>query len=497
MTKHESAHELVNSVADPSSFTAGPHAEVRDDPLHFVDPRKRHAERLKEAREKTGMQNGLLWGKARIDQIPTVLITNEWEFIAASLGIAEAETLVSALNTAAAERLPAIWLARGAGTSMMEGTFPLVALSRILAARNALAANHIPLITVVLDHLSAGSNICASQGDVVLALAGARIGYAGSRVVQMMDDKPLPDDFQTAEYAYANGQLDGVIKRENLRETLLRLLDLFSADEGLPAERPVRQAEPYTKHDAWECVQLSRSPDKLPVRKLLEKMADDFFELHGDRVSGDDPALFGGIARIGGQRFVVVGHRGGHKVEWKIRHNLSSPHPSGHRKAIRLVHLAERLSLPILTLIDTPGACADIRSEAEGQAGVIGQLISAMLDVSVPTISVILGEGGSSAALALASSDRVIMTDASWYSSITPEGAAAILWKDVEKKAEAAAALKLTPSDHLEAGLVDLVIPSSPRTTDFASLLRSTVLGYLHELAETGPDLARRSRAVG
>jgi len=158
------------------------------------------------------------------------------------------------------------------------------------------------------------------------------------------------------------------------------------------------------------------------------------------------------------------------------------PHPSGHRKAIRFVQLAERLQLPILTLIDTPGAYADIRSEAEGQGGAIGQLICAMLEVSVPRIAVILGEGG--AAVPLATADRVVMTDASWYSAISPEGAAQLLWKDMGKKEEAVAALKLAPSDLLEAGIVDIVIPASPKNTDFVSLLRSMVLRCFRELTD-------------
>ncbi len=473
--------ELLVTLADPDSFSLGTQPKVQNDPIHFIGPRP-YAEELHRIREKTGLSSAVIWGKAEIGGNPVVLIANDRRFMLGSLGSAEVAAIIRAFEEAASEKLPVIWFALGSGARMQEGAHSLVGLSRVLGARNVLAREHLPFIAVGMNPLLGGSTVCAMQGDIILAMDDARIGYAGPRVVEMWEKFPLPVNFQEASYAYANGHVDAIVKGDTLPNTLRNLANLLAPCDSPEMDKDIGQEESFLRRDAWECVEMSRSAGKLSVPDLLSQMADGFFELHGDRISGDDPAILGGIAKIGGQPFMVIGHRSGHQMEWKIRHNLNMPHPSGHRKAIRLVRLAERLQLPILTLIDTPGVYPDVRSEAEGQGGVIGQLICAMLEVSVPRIAVILGEGAGGAALALATADRVIMTDASWYSVIPPEGAAQILWKDMEKKEEAAAALKLAPSDLLEAGIVDIVIPASPQKRDFASLLRSTVLRCFREL---------------
>jgi len=494
MVTGDSAYELIQSVADASSFGAGPQVEAVALPL-TLDAPVPYADRLRKAREETGLLNGVVWGEAGIGGTPAVLLANDWRFLGGSVGVAETKTLVAAFEAAVQKNLPVVWLARGGGSRMQECAHSLAALSQALAARNVLAAKHLPLITVAMDPLFGGSNLLAMQGDVVLAIAGARIGYAGIRVVEMMEPKPLPDRFQTAEWAYRNGHVDAVVAVEDLQGVLADVLHLLSPDGRAPVAEATKPESDFVQRSAWECVESSRSPDNLPMRELLDEMAEQVFELRGDRICGDDPAVLGAIVRMEGQRFVMIGHAGVHAVEDRIRHNLNAPHPSGHRKALRLVRLAERLGLPILTMIDSPGAHADVLSEAEGQGYVLGQLIGAMLEVQVPTIGLIAGEGISAAALALASTDQLMMTDASWYSVIAPEGAAAILWGDPEKKIEAAAALGLAPSDLLKVGLVDMVVPSSPKTGDFASILRSAILRSFQRAKEAGPSLAKRSRA--
>jgi acetyl-CoA carboxylase carboxyl transferase subunit alpha len=192
---------------------------------------------------------------------------------------------------------------------------------------------------------------------------------------------------------------------------------------------------------------------------------------------------------------MVVGHDTacGHDTLFKIAHNFNMVEASGHRKALRLVRLADRLRMPILTLIDTPGASVGVRSESEGQVQVMGELLDAMLGVSVPTVAFILGEGGSGGAVPLASADRLLMTDASYCSVLSPEAAALILLKDPAKAPHAAEALKLTPGDLKALGLVDRILPVGEGSDDFAVVLRNTFLACLREL-DGRPDVVRRAR---
>jgi len=493
MVTAESANKLIESVADASSFAAGRRVEAELPPL-ILDAPVPYADRLRKAREETGLTSGIVWGEAKIGGTRAVLVANDWRFLGGSLGGAETKALAAAFETAAGKHLPVIWFARSSGSRMQECAHSLVALSRALAARNALAAKHVPLIAVAMDPLFGGSNLLAMQSDIILAVAGARMGYAGIKVVEMMEPKPLPNQFQTAEWAFRNGHVDALVM-EDLKGVLAYVLQLLLPDQPTAAAAATEPECEFAQRTAWGCVKLSRSPDKVPMRELLDQMAEQVFELRGDRICGDDPAVLGAIARIGNQRFVVIGHAGVHAIEDRIRHNLNAPHPSGHRKALRLVRLAERLGLPILTMIDTPGAHADALSETEGQGHVLGQLIGAVLEAQVPTIGVIVGEGSGAAALALASTDQLVMTDASWYSVIAPEGAAAILWQSPDKKIEAAASLGLAPSDLLQAGLVDMVVPSSPKRGDFASILRYAILKSHQRAKETGPSLGKRTRA--
>jgi acetyl-CoA carboxylase carboxyl transferase alpha subunit len=494
MATTESAYDVIGSIADASSLRAAPQAEG-EAPSPALDYPMPYAERLARAREETGLACGVVWGEAEIGGSRAVLVANDWRFFGASIGTAEAAALASAFDAAVQAGLPVVWLARGGGSRMQECAHSLAALSRALAARSALAAAGVPLISVAMDPLFGGSNLLATQGDVVLAVAGARVGYAGVRVVEMMEPKPLPEGFQTAEWACRNGHADAVVAREQVRDVLADLLRLLAPDQPTAAEEPVREVE-FVRRPPWECVQMSRSPGRPSTRELLAQMAEPVFELRGDRVCGDDPAVVGALARIAGRRFVVIGHAGVH-AEWdRILHNLNTPHPSGHRKALRLVRLAERLGLPILTVIDTAGACPDAVAEAEGQGHALGQLITAMLEARVPTVALITGEGNAAAALALACADQVMMTDASWYSIIAPEGAAAILWRDVEKKHEAATQLHLTPAELLEAGLIDTVIPHHQEPAELARTLRSAAAASLFRARDRSPGRARRSREL-
>lgn len=220
--------------------------------------------------------------------------------------------------------------------------------------------------------------------------------------------------------------------------------------------------EIYSKLTAWQCVQLARHPLRPYTLDYIKAMSDDFLELHGDRNFSDDPAIIGGLMMLEDKRVVLIGHQKGRNTKENIHRNFGMPHPEGYRKAMRLMQLAEKFGLPVVTLIDTPGAYPGVGAEERGQAEAIARNLKVMAGLEIPLVSVVIGEGGSGGALALGVTDRILMLEYAIYSVISPEGCAAILWSDATKNVEAAEALKLTSQHLLSAGIIDRVIEEPP-----------------------------------
>jgi len=215
----------------------------------------------------------------------------------------------------------------------------------------------------------------------------------------------------------------------------------------------------YGKLTPAQKVQVARHPDRPHCLDTIKAIVQDFTPLAGDRLFAEDQAIIGGLGRIAGQACVIIGQERGHDTETRLLHNFGMAKPEGYRKAQRLMHLAERFQLPIITLVDTSGAFPGIEAEARGQAEAIARSIEVCLSVEVPLITVVLGEGGSGGAIAIAAADRVIMLEHAIYSVISPEGCASILWRSRDQSAEAAAALRLTAQDLLQLGIIDSIIP--------------------------------------
>jgi acetyl-CoA carboxylase carboxyl transferase subunit alpha len=222
------------------------------------------------------------------------------------------------------------------------------------------------------------------------------------------------------------------------------------------------QKKVFGRLTAWQRVQLARHPRRPYTLDLIRLLTEDFVELHGDRLFGDDHAIVGGLARFEERPLVVVGHQKGRDTREKLFRNFGMPHPEGYRKALRLMRLAERFAKPVVTLIDTPGAYPGIGAEERGQAEAIARNLREMAGLRTPIIALVTGEGGSGGALALGVADRVLMLEHAVYSVISPEGCAAILWEDARKARDAAEVLRLTASDLLKLGVVDAVISEPP-----------------------------------
>ena len=280
--------------------------------------------------------------------------------------------------------------------------------------------------------------------------------------------------------------------------TLLRGTKLSGELERLQEQLDRLRAEP-TAEEIWSSVQLARHQDRPYTLDYVERILGDFFELHGDRGRADDPALVTGLGKLEGQTVVLVGHQKGRDLKERTKRNFGMAYPEGYRKAMRAMALAERHGFPLITMIDTPGAYPGVAAEQHGQGGAIARSQAAMARLSVPTIACVIGEGGSGGAVAIAVADRVLMQEHAIYSVISPEGCAAILWRDAAQAQKAAAAFKPDAAHCLELGVVDAIVaePEGGAHTDAeaaAALLEEGILKALEEIESLDPVERRRQR---
>ena len=255
----------------------------------------------------------------------------------------------------------------------------------------------------------------------------------------------------------------------------------------------------FSELSAWQISQIARHPRRPYTLQYIEQIFTDFEELHGDRAFADDPAIVGGIGRLEGRPVMIIGHQKGHETREKIRRNFGMPRPEGYRKALRLMEMAERFRLPILTFIDTPGAYPGVGAEERSQSEAIARNLKVMASLRTPIVCTVIGEGGSGGALAIGVGDRLVMLEYSIYSVISPEGCASILWKSAEKAADAAEALGLTAARLKELGLVDQIIPeplgAAHRNVEtMAARVKRTLLENLNQLDQLSLDELLESR---
>src|SRR6187200_2428288 len=299
---------------------------------------------------------------------------------------------------------------------------------------------------------------------------------------------------------------EGTAEQLRLRERLARLRDLpllrgvgVSGELSRLQHQIDRIAEEPSADEVWRAVELARHQDRPYTLDYVERIFDDFIELHGDRSFADDAALVTGIGRFRGQTVALVGHQKGRDIRERTHRNFGMTYPEGYRKAMRVMELADRHGFPVLTLVDTPGAYPGVVAEQHGQGGWIARSQLAMLRLRVPSVACIIGEGGSGGAVAIAVADRVLMQENAIYSVISPEGCAAILWRDAGEREKAAAAFKPDAAHCLELGVIDGIVPEPEGGAhidhdEAARLLRAVVLDAFDDLEGTAPQDLRRAR---
>ncbi len=253
-----------------------------------------------------------------------------------------------------------------------------------------------------------------------------------------------------------------IIELENKIEEMRRYqdnLDIRAEVENLEKKVEELKKSIYKNLTRWQRVQLARHPERPYTLDYIYLMTEDFVELHGDRLYGDDKAIIGGFAKIDGRKVMIIGHQKGRDTKSNLYRNFGMPNPEGYRKARRLMELAAKFNVPVVTLIDTPGAFPGLEAEEHGQAEAIAKNLFVMSRLRVPIVVVIIGEGASGGALGIGVGDRILMLENTWYSVISPESCSSILWRSWDYKEQAAEALKLTPNDLLSQGIIDRIVP--------------------------------------
>ncbi|MYR31677.1 acetyl-CoA carboxylase carboxyl transferase subunit alpha [Nocardiopsis alba] len=496
-----SAVERITSLFDEGSARPLPWVETTEDPLGFSDTTP-YSARLAKARDATGAREAILCVRATIMGHPLIAAVMDFAFLGGSMGTAVGEAIAGAAETALHDRVPLLVVTASGGARMQESILSLMQMAVTARAFADLDAAGILSLGLITDPTYGGvAASFAALPDVLIAEQGARMGFAGPRVIRQTIGAELPKGFQTAEFLTDHGFIDMVRPRGALRHTLARLLDVWAARTTPPKPVEPVPGAPFTVHkpsdladvDPWQVVRDARDPRRPTSADYVTELVQGFEELRGDRVSGDCSAIIGGFGLLQGMPVLVLGHQKGHETDELVQRNFGMASPQGYRKTTRLMRLAAKLKVPVLTFIDTPGAYPGITAEEDGQSFAIAENLRVMSSLPVPIVSVITGEGGSGGALALGVADRVLALSGSCYSVISPEGCAAILWKSPQEAPLAARALRIRARDLLGSEVVDAVVPEPPSgaAEDGAAMARAlegAVVEAFLELIETDPE---------
>lgn len=517
---HVPAYRRIKMVVDRKSFTEWDVHMEEQNPLQY----KGYEEKIRSLREKTGLDEAVVTGKCTIKGTPTALGVCDCRFMMSSMGEVVGEKITRVFERATKERLPVILYICSGGARMQEGLVSLMQMAKTSMAIRKHSDAGLLYVPVLTDPTTGGVTASfAMLGDIILAEPKALIGFAGPRVIEQTIGQKLPKGFQRAEFLLEHGFVDKIVEREEQRSVLADILKLhenkipdygqsdnsdmemkYKSDNAESTETAVgdkRESEntiwpefiPSENYTPWEHVQLARAKTRPTGKDYIEALFDDFMEFHGDRHCGDDPAVIGGVAFFHGKPVTVLAQEKGEGTRENIARNFGMVSPEGYWKSLRLMQQAEKFHRPVICLVDTPGAFCGLEAEERGQGEAIAKNLYTLAGLTVPVLSIVIGEGGSGGALAFAVADEVWMLEHSVYSILSPEGFASILWKDSKKAKEAAAVMKLTAADLYQMGMIEHVIPeaesvSRENINDAAAYLENGIEDFLGKYGKTEPE---------
>jgi acetyl-CoA carboxylase carboxyl transferase subunit beta len=477
-------------LADAGTFRELDRDLVSVDPLEFADL-KSYRVRLQEARRETGVREAVTTGFCRIGGNQAVIVVFDFSFLGGTMGSVVGEKIAHAFEEATQRRIPLVSVAASGGARVQEGMFSLMQMAKVAAAASVHDRHGLAFISVLTDPTFGGVTASfASLGDILIAEPGAQIGFVGPRVIEQTTGIAPPKDSHRAETLLNAGLIDLVVGRQDLTSVIAYLIAHLGRNKAKETEQ--ESLPPPAEHKrlrAWQTVGLARHSGRPTARYYMGRMTSRFLELHGDRWSGDDPAIVGGIAEFDGDTVIMVGQDRGGTPEEKLASHDGKAYSEGYRKSIRLMRLAAKFRIPVITLVDCPNAQATFESEHRGIAYALARNLATMANLPTPIVSVIIGEGGSGGALALGVADRVLMLENAIYSVISPEGAAAILYRDAGKAETVSDVLKLTAQDLHSLGIIDTVVPEPEGGAHLdpaaaAETLKSYLISAIHAFRE-------------
>jgi acyl-CoA carboxylase subunit beta len=476
-----SALDLRDALLDEGSFRSWDTTPV------VVDGSEEYRRELAAAAAKTGLDESVLTGEGTVFGRRVALVACEFDFLAGSIGVAAAERITTAVARATAERLPLVASPSSGGTRMQEGTVAFLQMVKITAAVELHKRAHLPYL-VYLRHPTTGGVFASwgSLGHLTAAEPGALIGFLGPRVYEHLYGEPFPAGVQTAENLERHGVIDGIVPLEAVRSTLDRTLKVVADPPASPP--PLPDAAPVSDVPAWESVVASRRPDRPGVGYLLRHGTSERVLLSGTG-RGEDATTLLALARFGGQPAVVLGQQ-------RVLGGMVGP--AALREARRGMALAAGLRLPLVLVIDTAGPALTVEAEQDGLAGEIARCLADLVTLDTPTVSVLLGQGSGGPALAMVPADRVLAALHGWLAPLPPEGASAIVFRDVAHAPELAAAQGIRSADLLRHGIVDAIVPEHSDAADepmeFTRRLSATVANELHQLRSVPAEVRLAAR---
>lgn len=496
-----SARERIDSLADLGSFKEINRTVTSLDPLSFSS-RTSYKQSVFRDQKRTGLTEAAVTGTCTIGGTPAVLVVLDFGFMGGTMGCVVGEKVALALEYATRRKQPAVAVVTSGGVRIQEGILSLMQMAKTAMAANRLAEAGLPFISVLANPSTGHAYASfANLADVIIAEPGAIVGLASMRAIKDSAGDQTSTDVNTSESHLQHGMIDAVVDRTQSKDTLAALLDMLMSKYQLmrreKRDKPVYQ-EPINSVTAWEAVKLARHPDRPTSLDYVSQMVTNFVELHGDRAYGDDDSVIWGLGQIGGQTVVVIGQERGSRHD-DVDRQVGRTTPEGFREVQRAVHLAGKFDLPIITLIDTPGPYISLDSEQRGLGSAIARTMADVAGAQVPSIAVIVGEGGSEGALPLAIVDRVLMLENAIYSVISPEDAASLIYQDSTRADEAAEALRLTAYDCYELDIVDVVVQepvggAHGNPQEAARHLRRVLLQEISELQSGSRKRLLRSR---
>jgi len=464
-----SARNRLEMLIDSDSWTEFDRDLKSTNIISFPEYDKKIAAGVK----SSGEPEAVISGRAKINGYDTVLCVMEPAYIMGSMGTVVGEKIVRAFEYATEHRLPVIVFCASGGARMQEGILSLMQMAKTSGAVKRHSDAGLLYVSFLTNPTTGGVTASfAMEGDIILSEPGALIGFAGPRVIEQTIKQKLPEGFQLAEFLIEKGFLDGIVERSKMKSYLTSILEkhAFVDLKSIVEQEIIETVNASENHESlnlseneedltpYEQVKMARDKNRPTSQAYIRNLFSGFTPFAGDRRYAEDMAVLGGIAKFDRLPCTVIGLEKGIDTKEKVQRNFGCAHPEGYRKALRLMKQAEKFKRPVICFIDTAGAFCGIAAEERGQGQAIAENLMEMMTLKTPVLSILVGEGGSGGALALAVANEVWMMENSVYSVISPEGCASILWKDPSKVEEAARSLKLTAKDLLEMGVIEKII---------------------------------------